>query len=100
MSSLTLLLQCLPKESKQVNDNSYEVSKIKKKKTGASVARPVIYNIDTSIWMTKLTTEKLDTLPQPLSKSSCKEVFLVVQFLLKNMISLNSHAEVLFYMIM
>ena len=92
MSSLTLLLQCLPKESKEVNDNSYEVSKVKRKKTGASVAH--LSDNDTSIWMTKLTIEKLDVLSQTLSESTCKEMFLVVQLLLKNITSLNSHAKV------
>ena len=99
MSSLTLLLQCLPKESMNVNDNSYEVSKVKRKKTGSLVTRPSISDNDTSIWMTKLTTEKLDTLSQTLSESTCKEMFLIAQLLLKNIASLNSHAKVQLYYI-
>ena len=91
---MTLLLQCLPKEPKEVNDKSYEVSKVKKKKTRASVTHPSTSDNHTSIWLTKLTTEKLDTISQTLSKSACKEMFLVVQLLLKNITSLNTHAEV------
>ena len=91
---MTLLLQCLPKEPREVDDKSYEVSNAKRKKTGASAACPSISNNDTSIWLTKSTIEKFDAISQTLSKSTCKEVFLVVQLLLKNITSLNTHAEV------
>ena len=88
---LALLLQCLPKEPGKVEDGSYVASAPKWKKLEASV--PYSDN-NASMQLMKLTIENLEKISQALSKSTCKEIFLVVQSLLKNTAILYSHKEV------
>ena len=95
-SPLTLLLQCLPKEPMDYEDASFEVTiKAKKRKrteTASIDSLPSIAN--TSIKLVKLTINKLEMISQAIPKASCKETILLVQFVLKNITSLNFHAQV------
>ena len=94
LSPLTLLLQCLPKEPKEAENKSCEVTKVKRKKTEESGTHTFILESDASILLTKLTAEKLEDISQALSRSDCKEVFWAVRLFLKSIISLISHAQV------
>jgi len=91
LSPLTVLLQCLPKEGE---DTSCEVIKAKRKKLDRSLADTLIYDSNAYIQLAKLTVTKLDMISQNISKSSCKEIFLVVRLLLKSITDLNTQAKV------
>lgn len=77
-------------------DASFEVTiKAKKRKrteTASIDSLPSIAN--TSIKLVKLTINKLEMISQAIPKASCKETILLVQFVLKNITSLNFHAQV------
>ena len=94
LSPLTLLLQCLPKEPKEAEDKSCEVTKVKRKKTEESLTQTYISESDASIWLTNLTSEKLEDISKALSRSDCKEMFWAMRLFLKNIKSLKSHAQV------
>lgn len=79
-----MLLQCLPKEPMTVE---YKISKAKRKKTDGS--RNPDVSVSELMWMIKLTNEKLDIISQTITESTCKEIFMVVQSLLKSTASLN-----------